>query len=186
MDNRILFADKEAFRAWLSDNHSTKGGIWLVFGKKNGPKSLTPDEAVEEALCFGWIDGLVKSIDDTTYMEYYSPRRKSSKWSERNKATAGRLEAQGRMTDYGRIKIEEAKKNGKWDAQAPAAITEVEIAYLSGLLKGREPARMNFEAMPLSVKKNYVRAYLDAKTDAGREKRLAWMTDRLNRNLKPM
>lgn len=90
------------------------------------------------------------------------------------------------MTDFGRRKIEEAKKNGQWYAQNAVEITEEQITKLSALLEGYEPARTNFEAMSLSVKKTYTRAYLDAKTDAGREKRIAWMVDRLNKNLKPM
>lgn len=91
------------------------------------------------------------------------------------------------MTDFGRKKIDEAKKNGQWAASAPLAIiTEEQIACLSALLEGYEPAYTNFQAMSLSVKKTYTRAYLDAKTDAGREKRIAWIVDRLNKNLKPM
>ena len=90
------------------------------------------------------------------------------------------------MTDFGRRKIEEAKQNGQWDAPKAAAVTEEDIAGLSALLSGYEPAFTNFKAMSLSVKKTYTRAYFEAKTDAGREKRLAWMVDRLNRNLKPM
>jgi len=83
-------------------------------------------------------------------------------------------------------KIEEAKKNGQWDAPKATAITEEQIACVCALLKGIEPAFANFQAMSLSVQKTYTRAYLDAKTDAGRKKRLAWMVDRLNQNLKPM
>lgn len=90
------------------------------------------------------------------------------------------------MTDFGREKIEKAKKNGQWDAPKSPAITEEQIALLSELLIDYEPAHTNFEDMSLSVKKTYTRAYLDAKTDAGREKRIAWMVDRLNKNLKPM
>ena len=90
------------------------------------------------------------------------------------------------MTDFGRKKIEEAKSNGQWDAPKPAAITEEQIACVCALLEGYEPAHTNFQAMSLSVKKTYTRAYFDAKTDAGREKRIAWMVDRLNKNLKPM
>lgn len=90
------------------------------------------------------------------------------------------------MTDSGRIKIEEAKKNGQWNAPDLMAVGEAEIACLSSLLEGREPAFANFQAMPLSVKKTYARAYFDAKTDAGREKRLAWIADRLDKNLKPI
>lgn len=91
------------------------------------------------------------------------------------------------MTDFGREKIAEAKRNGQWDALNPLAIiTEEQIARLSALLKGYEPAYTNFQAMSMSVKETYTRAYLDAKTEVGRKKRIAWMVDRLNKNLKPM
>ena len=103
------------------------------------------------------------------------------------KELAKRLEEQGRMTDFGRKKIEDSKKNGQWDAVNPlAVITEEQIAQLSAILESYEPAYTNFQAMSLSVKKTYTRAFFDAKTDAGREKRIAWMVDRLNKNLKPM
>ena len=113
-------------------------------------------------------------------------RRANSKWSEKNKALVKVLEERGLMTDFGRTKIEQAKQNGQWDAPKPAAITEEQIVYISEILKVYEPAYTNFLAMSLSVKKIYVKAYLDAKTDAGREKRIAWMVERLNKNLKPM
>ena len=113
-------------------------------------------------------------------------RRENSKWSEKNKALVKSLEERGLMTDHGRKKIEEAKKNGQWTAPKPIAITEEQISILSSILKDYEPAFTNFCAMSLSVKKTYTRAYLDAKTDPGREKRIAWIVDRLNKNLKPM
>ena len=147
---------------------------------------MTAGEALEEALCFGWIDGQMQRIDSKTYRKYFSMRREKSKWSEKNKALAESLEGRGLMTVFGRKKIEEAKKNGQWYAPGPTAVTEGQIARLSALLEGYEPAFANFQAMPLSVKKTYTRAYFDAKTDAGREKRIAWMVDRLNKNLKPM
>jgi len=128
----------------------------------------------------------MQSLDDKTYKKYFSIRRANSKWSEKNKGLVEQLEQQGKMTDYGRSKIEEARKNGQWNAPKSPAITEEQIAFLSGLLKGHEPAYAHFEAMSLSVKKTYTRAYFDAKTDAGREKRLIWMMERLNKNLKPM
>ena len=90
------------------------------------------------------------------------------------------------MTDHGREKIEAAKRNGQWYAPGPAAVTEEQIAGIAALLEGREPARTNFLAMPPSVQKTYARAYFDAKTEAGRARRAAWMVDRLNKNLKPM
>ncbi|MCL1905996.1 MAG: YdeI/OmpD-associated family protein, partial [Clostridiales bacterium] len=116
----------------------------------------------------------------------FSARRKNSKWSEKNKALVKMLEKQNAMTDQGRAKIEEAKKNGQWDAPKPPAVTDKEIAVLAELLKAHDPAYINFTAMSLSVKRTYTRAYLDAKTDDGRNKRLLWMIERLNKNLKPM
>lgn len=186
MNDMIEFPDREEFRKWLYEHCRSSDGVWLLFGKAGGPKTITAKEALEEALCFGWIDGQMQSIDGKTYKKYFSMRRKKSKWSEKNKALVKYLEEQGRMTDFGREKIEEAKKNGQWDAPKPVAVTEEQIACLSALLERYEPAYTNFQAMPLSVRKTYVRAYVDTKTDAGRERRLAWMVDRLNKNLKPM
>lgn len=186
MDGVMVFAGREDFRQWLSGNCRSSAGVWLLFGKAGGPKTLKAAEALEEALCFGWIDGQMQSIDDRAYRKYFSQRREKSKWSEKNKALAKSLEARGLMTAFGREKIEEAKRNGQWDAPDLMALGEKEVAVLSALLEGYEPAFTNFQAMPLSVKKTYTRAYFDAKTDAGREKRLAWMVDRLNQNLRPM
>lgn len=186
MNDLIGFSSREHFRAWLQENCLSDAGVWLLFGKAGGPKTIKASEALEEALCFGWIDGQMQSIDDKTYKKYFTLRRDGSKWSEKNKALVEKLEKQGIMTDYGRKKIEEAKKNGQWDAPKNPAITEEQILALSVLLKGYEPAYTNFLSMPLFVKKTYTRAYLDAKTDAGREKRFTWMIGRLDKNLKPM
>ncbi|MDE7219306.1 MAG: YdeI/OmpD-associated family protein [Oscillospiraceae bacterium] len=186
MDGILQFANREEFRKWLSGHCLSSTGVWLLFGKTGGPETIKAEEALEEALCFGWIDGQMQRIDDKTYKKYFSLRREKSKWSEKNKALANSLEERGLMTNFGRKKIEEARKNGQWHAPKPAAVTEEQIACVSVMLEGYEPACTNFLAMPLSVKKTYTRAYFDAKTDAGRAKRLAWMVDRLNRNLKPM
>lgn len=186
MNDILHFSTREEFRNWLSENCLSTDGVWLLFGKAGGPKTLKAGEALEEALCFGWIDGQMQSIDEKSYQKYFSQRRENSKWSEKNKALVKELEERGIMTDHGRKKIEEAKQNGQWDKPKPAAVTEEQIEMLSTLLKEYEPAFTNFQAMSPSVKKTYTKAYLDAKTDAGREKRIAWMVDRLNRNLKPM
>lgn len=186
MGDILEFAGREAFRKWLEEHCLSEEGVWLLFGKAGGPKTIKAGEALEEALCFGWIDGQMQSIDDKTYKKYFSMRRDKSKWSEKNKAIVKELEERGIMTDFGRKKIEEAKKNGQWDAPKPGAVTKEQIEQVSVLLKEYEPAFTNFQAMSSSVKKTYTRAYFDAKTDAGREKRMAWMVDRLNKNLKPM
>lgn len=186
MGDMLSFSDRARFREWLSANCSSGAGAWLLFGKAGGPQTLTAAEALEEALCFGWIDGQMQRIDDKTYKKYFSLRRANSNWSEKNKTLAEKLERQGLMTDAGRQKIEEARKNGRWDAPKAPAVTEEQIETLSALLNGHEPACTNFRAMPLSVRKTYARAWFDAKTDEGRAKRLVWIVGRLDKNLKPM
>lgn len=186
MNDTMQFADRESFRHWLSENCQTSAGVWLLFDKAGGPQTLTAAEALEEALCFGWIDGQMQRLDDKTYKKYFSARREKSKWSDKNKRLAQSLESRGRMTDFGRKKIEEAKQNGQWDAPDLMALTDEHVAVLSALLEGHEPAHTNFQAMPPSAQKTYTRAYFDAKTDAGRQKRLAWIADRLDKNLRPM
>ena len=187
MSESMVFANRGEFRAWLSENGRSGDGVWLLFGKAGGPKTLKAGEALEEALCFGWIDGQMQSIDEKSYRKYFSPRREKSKWSEKNKKLVEALEEKGLMTDLGWARVREAKENGQWDApDLMTAVGEKEAEVLSGLLTGHEPALTNFRAMPPSVRKTYARAYFDAKTEAGREKRLAWIVDRLNKNLRPM
>lgn len=186
MPEYMQFANREEFRTWLNLNGTTSVGVWLLFGKPGGPKTIKSVEALEEALCYGWIDGQMQRIDEHSYIKYFSERRQSSKWSEKNKTIVVRLEEQGLMTDWGRAKIEEAKKNGQWDKPKAPPITDEQIAALSDILKEYEPAYTNFQAMSPSVKKTYTRAYLDAKTETGRANRVSWMVDRLNKNLKPM
>jgi uncharacterized protein YdeI (YjbR/CyaY-like superfamily) len=186
MTDILTFPDRNAFRNWLTENITNSGGVWLLFGKKGGPATLSANDALEEALCFGWIDGQMKSLDEKSYKKYFAPRRSKSKWSEKNKSLVAELEKRGIMTDYGRAKIEEAKKNGQWDKPKATPESDEHIAVLYSILQEYEPAFTNFTAMSPSVKRTYTRAFLDAKTDAGREKRLAWIVDRLNKNLKPM
>ena len=113
MSEMMIFPNREDFRKWLHANGQSSPGVWLLFGKAGGPKTLRAGEALEEALCFGWIDGLMESIDAKAYKKYFSLRRPNSKWSDKNKALVEKLEAQGLMTDYGRMKVEEARKNGQ-------------------------------------------------------------------------
>ena len=187
MEDTKVFQGRQDFREWLENNCMSHEGIWILFSKTKDMKMMKPQDALEEALCFGWIDGLMKSIDDKKYMKYFSIRRENSQWSLKNKNLAESLESQGLMTEFGRMKIEDAKRNGKWEsANKPSDITMEQIENIIKLLKDNQLAQENFQAMSLSVKKTYTRAYLDAKTDGGRLKRLMWMKERLEKNLKPM
>ena len=113
--------------------------------------------------------------------------KSQSKWSEKNKTLAEGLEKRRLMTDFGREKIREARQNGQWDKlSGPPAVTAEQIQAVAGLLKEHEQAYLNFQGMSPSVQKTYTRAYYDARTDAGRARRFAWMVERLEKNLKPM
>ena len=110
---------RKAWRAWLAKNHASSPGIWLVYAKKHtGIPSLTYADAVEEALCYGWIDSLVHPIDDSLYRQIFTPRKEKSAWSALNKQRVERLIASRKMTAVGMKMIELAKTNGRWDAHA--------------------------------------------------------------------
>jgi hypothetical protein len=112
----LHFTAAEEWRAWLEDNHASKEEVWLMIYKKHsGKPSVTLEQAVEEAVCFGWIDSQMQPIDAERHAQRFTPRRKTSNWSERNKERAARLIEEGRMTEAGLAKIEEAKRSGRWD-----------------------------------------------------------------------
>lgn len=106
MTEPTFFATPADFRAWLAANHTTTDELWVGFYKKaSGRPSITWPESVDEALCYGWIDGLAKGVDDEKYVQRFSPRRPKSNWTETNKAIARHLIAEGRMTDAGRAAL---------------------------------------------------------------------------------
>jgi uncharacterized protein YdeI (YjbR/CyaY-like superfamily) len=112
----LHFTTVDEWRTWLEANHATQDEVWLMIYKRHAETpSVTLTETVEEALCFGWIDSQMQPIDGERHAQRFTPRRKTSNWSERNKERAARLIEQGRMTDAGLAKIEEAKRNGRWD-----------------------------------------------------------------------
>ncbi len=100
MADDVMFRTRKDFRKWLLAN-GAHPGVWLIFGKDSSVETLTAADALEEALCFGWIDGLMKKIDAATYKKYFSPRRKGSRWSERNKQLVAKLIDQHLMTSKG-------------------------------------------------------------------------------------
>ena len=114
----LIVADAAAFRGWLDANKDGSGGVWLVLAKKNttDPTSLTYAQALEEALCQGWIDGQKRSRDATTFVQRFTPRRRTSKWSKRNVDIAEGLIADGRMLPSGLVEIEQAQADGRWAA----------------------------------------------------------------------
>ena len=128
----------------------------------------------------------MQKVDDASYRKHFCKRRPDSNWSEKNKNLAADLEARRLMTDHGCAKIEEAKATGQRDAPKAPRVTEEDIESVASLLMPYELSHTNFLKMPPSARKTYAQAYLNAKTDAARERHLAWMVERLDKNLKPM
>ena len=133
--DELIVADAEALRAWLSANHATSPGVWLALTKKGGAvTTLTWQQAVDEALCFGWIDGQARKRDQEASWIRFTPRRPRSSWSQRNVAHVARLEAQGRMMPAGRAAVDAAKADGRWAAAyAPPSETEAPDDLLAAI-----------------------------------------------------
>jgi uncharacterized protein YdeI (YjbR/CyaY-like superfamily) len=120
----VPFASAEAWRDWLRDHHASSPGVWLKLAKKgSGLPSVTYAEAVDEALCFGWIDGQARSLGETHHLQKFTPRAKRSMWSKRNREKVAALIAAGRMQPAGLREIERAKADGRWDAAYDAPST---------------------------------------------------------------
>lgn len=187
MDGKeLIFETRELFRKWLESEVETSEGVWLIFAKTNTLKRLSAHEALEEALCFGWIDGQIQSINSDSYKKYFSRRRERSHWSEKNKELSQQLIEQGLMTSHGMDAISYAKQNGQWkDSRRNSASVEQILAFKQ-LIEPHEPAYTNLRAMPDSVQRTYTLFYLDAKSDKTRQTRIEKIIDRLNKNLKPM
>ena len=117
----VELVDQPAWRAWLEANHASVEGIWLKLAKKGAPApTVGYSEALEEALCFGWIDGQARRHDEHYYVQRFTPRRRRSKWSQINREKAERLIAAGRMHAAGLTQVEAARDDGRWEAAYPA------------------------------------------------------------------
>ena len=184
--SELLFVSRDDFRSWLRENAETRDGVWLVFGKTKAIATLSANDALEEALCFGWIDGQIKSIDNTKYTKYFTQRLPKSPWSERNKKKVETLRKKGLMTDLGEKAVEAAKRNGMWDAPKPDPVADEEVEALAEKLTGISPAYENFNNMPQSARLTYTKRYLSFKTEEARQRDFERIVDRLNKNLKPM
>ena len=143
----VTVADGAAWRAWLQEHHGDDRGVWLTLAKKGAaaPTSLTYDEALEEALCHGWIDGQIRGGDGYTYRQRFTRRTLRSGWSKRNVANAERLIAEGRMQASGLAAVERANADGRWDA-AYAGPASIEVPTdLTAALDSDPAARMMFQ-----------------------------------------
>ena len=145
----MLVADWRAWRAWLRDQHAESQGVWLILAKKGTthPTTLSYDQALEEAICFGWIDGQLGRRDSATFRRRFTPRKAQSPWSQRNATIAEALTASGRMHQSGSDEVRRAKEDGRWDA-AYAGQASMEVPEdLALALAGNPPAQAMFETL---------------------------------------
>jgi uncharacterized protein YdeI (YjbR/CyaY-like superfamily) len=175
----LYFPTRRAWRRWLEKHHGKAAEAWVLRYKKgSSTPSLSYLEALEEALCYGWIDGRMRGVDSEKSAVRFSPRRPGSIWSKVNKDKAEKLIAEGRMTAAGMAKIEAAKKTGAWDRASVLKVAQEIPADLREALSGNKAAEENFSKFPPSRRNGYIYYVNDAKAPATRRKRIAEVVER--------
>jgi uncharacterized protein YdeI (YjbR/CyaY-like superfamily) len=170
------------WRAWLERYHATEKAVWLILYKKaSGVPTLSWSEAVDEALCFGWIDSVVNKRDEQSRYQYFTPRKANSNWSAINKAKVEKLVAEGRMTPAGMAMVELAKRTGTWSASDE--IDQLKIPDdLQAAFDANAVAFEHWQAFPRSVKRGLLGWISAAKRPETRAKRVAEVVEKATRN----
>ncbi len=161
------------WRKWLTKSHNKVDELWLIFYKKEtGKPSIDYEDAVEEALCFGWIDSIIKKIDEERYVRKFTPRKDKSVWSESNKKRVKKVIKEGRMTEYGLSKIKAAKKSGKWYEDLKPDISFNMPTDFEKTLRKNKKAKDNFQKLSPSHRKDYIGWIVTAKREKTIQKRI--------------
>ena len=171
---RVYVSTRAQWRKWLAENHDqAPDGIWLVYYKKEtGTPSLEYEESVQEALCFGWIDSTIRAIDTDRYSRRFTPRKNDSKWSVANKKRVEKILKEGRMTEFGRAKIEAAKSLGRWEVDPRPVIAMDLPREFSEALARNGKARDFFEILAPTYRKHFIGWIVTAKRPETRAKRV--------------
>lgn len=186
ISKKLYVKSRDEWRSWLQNNHAAEKEIWLIYYKKHTGKPRIPyDDAVEEALCFGWIDSIIKRIDDEKYARKYTPRKDKSIWSEVNKKRAEKMIKQGRMTEAGLIKIQKAKKNGEWYKTTSKIDRPAILPDLKNALAANKDADRNFNNFAPSYQKQFIGWIASAKKEETRERRIKDTIKLAEQNKKP-
>lgn len=170
MKTRFVFNNKREFRDWLEDNCETSEPIWIEF-YKDGTKIISYNDALDVALSYGWIDSLIKKIDERVYVRKFSKRSPASRWSEANKKRVARLIKTGEMTEHGSSAVEEAKRNGQW-SKGDEREEIIDVEGLRDILKDSMDDISQFDQLTDSLKRHYSLVYFAAKKEETRQKRL--------------
>ena len=180
------FRGGEEWRRWLHENHGEENEAWVVIQKVRSPnEGLRYEEAVAEAMCFGWIDGKMRRLNDHEFVQRFSPRRPRSIWSRINRDRAERLIEEGRMTGAGLRAVEEAKSNGRWEKAYTSREPPETPDDLLEALKESPEAHMNFMGFPNSARFMYIHWINDAKKAETRARRIKRVVERAEQNKKP-
>jgi uncharacterized protein YdeI (YjbR/CyaY-like superfamily) len=179
-------SNREEWRSWLVAHCDGETEAWLVYYReKSGKRGVDYESSVEEALCFGWVDSVIKKIDEARYARKFTPRKEDSKWSLVNKARAEKCIREGRMTEQGMAKIESAKKSGAWDNPVSKPVFDLSMPpEFEKALTENPIALGQFEKMPMSHRKEYLLWIVTAKKPETRERRVAESIRMLNEGKK--
>src|SRR2546421_1896014 len=182
----LYVTSRDDWRAWLEKNHETEKEVWLVFYKKHTNRPRIPyDDAVEEALCFGWIDSIVQKIDDERYAQKFTPRKSGSLWSESNKRRVRKLLKEGKMTQAGLAKIGEGVLDTEERTKSELKSKELVIpTYLSEALRANKKAWENFNRLTPSYRRQYIAWITTAKKEETRKRRIREAIELLARDEK--
>jgi uncharacterized protein YdeI (YjbR/CyaY-like superfamily) len=179
----LVVADADAWRRWLDEHHAQSTGVWLLLSKQGTthPTSLTYDEALEEALRYGWIDGQLRRADDTAYSRRFTPRRGRSAWSKRNVAIIERLIGEGRMHPAGLAEVERAQADGRWDAAYAGSKTIEVPADFAAALRADPQAQATFEKLSNQNRYSVLYRIQTAKRPETRSRRIGQFVEMLAR-----
>jgi uncharacterized protein YdeI (YjbR/CyaY-like superfamily) len=183
MDQPVVpFPSKDAFEAWLEEHHADSDGVWIKIAKKGtGIPSVNHAEALDVALCFGWIDGQAKPIDETHYLQKFTPRRERSRWSKRNVGKVAELIESGAMRPTGLAEIERAKADGRWDAAYDSPRSSTVPPDLQAELDKDAEVKASFEGLSSSNRFAILYRLQDAKKPETRARRLEKFVGMLKR-----
>jgi uncharacterized protein YdeI (YjbR/CyaY-like superfamily) len=179
----LVLPDVDAWRAWLDAHEDSSDGVWLVLAKKGkaSPTTLTYQDALEEAMCSGWIDGQRRTLDEHSFRQRFTPRRRRSIWSQRNVEIIARLEGEGRMRERGRAEVALAEADGRWEnAYAGPATAEPPPALLAAL-EASPDARAAFDRLTRTARFSALHPVLTARDERTRERRIAALVAKLQR-----
>lgn len=185
-ENQTYCQDRNEWRSWLAKNGNRKKEVWLIYYKKHTGKPRVPyNDAVEEAICFGWIDSIIQRVDEERYRQKFTPRKRDSDWSAHNVRRANKMIREGKMTEEGLARFEEWKaRNKKPVSRDPTQGEQIPPDDLVHALKKNRKALDHFNKMAPSHKRNYILWINDAKKEETRLRRIDKALQMLEKNIK--